>query len=226
MNYLITAHSGNMRNLNTRSLSISLAFHGILIVLIALFVTNKSLKEKNIQILSASITFSAPTLETKRNENNAIGAAQPTAKKEASHAIISSKGTKKHVAIHQHNDNQIASALVSLGIASGDVEALATHRGLDNRSRPLLLNAQDIKIPYPEQARARRVEGIVKMKLTVAESGKVIEADIISGPAYGLRQAALMVARKLFFLPATDELGRARVAQIEHEVIFRLTTSS
>lgn len=88
--------------------------------------------------------------------------------------------------------------------------------------QPLLINHDEVKIPYPEQARERRIEGTVLMKLTVAETGKVIDVDIISGPAYGLRQAALMVARKLFFLPATDEEGHARVAHVKHEVIFRL----
>ena len=93
------------------------------------------------------------------------------------------------------------------------------------RAFPLLVNGNEVNIPYPPQARARRIEGIVKLKLTVATSGEVISADIISGPAYGLRQAALLVARKLFFLPATDEQGEARIAQIEHEVVFRLTSS-
>ena len=94
------------------------------------------------------------------------------------------------------------------------------------RANPMLLNSGDVKISYPEQARQLMIEGIVKMRLTVSESGRVIDAQILSGPYFGLRSAALVVARKLFFLPATDEQGRARTAKIDHEVVFRLNKRS
>ncbi len=94
------------------------------------------------------------------------------------------------------------------------------------RAHPELLNLDDIKVPYPEQARQMMIEGIVKMRLTVSEAGRVIDAQILSGPYYGLRNAALIVARKLFFLPATDEQGHARTTDVMHEVVFRLNKRS
>ncbi len=228
MNKPITTHSGEIRNLNVRSFSLSLVFHGILIVLIALIVTQTSPRNQSPTILSASISFSLPKVETiPLHKADVIGAVKPAVKKQAwKDTAVHPKRKRNRPAKNLGTGDSASPSLALSGPPLGDMESVAANYSSDNRSTPLLLNAQDIKIPYPEQARARRVEGIVRMKLTVAESGKVIEADIISGPAYGLRQAALMVARKLFFLPATDELGRARVAQIEHEVIFRLTQSS
>lgn len=93
------------------------------------------------------------------------------------------------------------------------------------RPSPLLVNGNDVKVPYPEKARLLMVEGIVRLRLTVSETGRVIDAEILSGPAFGLRAAALLVARKLFFLPATDAEGNAMTAQVDHDVIFKLTRS-
>lgn len=94
------------------------------------------------------------------------------------------------------------------------------------RPSPLLLNGNDVKVSYPERARMLMVEGIVRLRLTVSETGRVIDVEILSGPAFGLRAAALMVARKLFFLPATDMNGKAMIAQVDHDVIFKLNKPS
>jgi TonB family protein len=89
------------------------------------------------------------------------------------------------------------------------------------RLAPKLINP-DIHVEYPLKARRLKVEGCVRLLLTVSEEGRVIDVHVVSGPAFGLRQAALRVAQKLAFLPATDAQGRAKVAQIEHDVVFRL----
>lgn len=96
----------------------------------------------------------------------------------------------------------------------------------DVRAYPQLINGQDIHVPYPERARQLMIEGVVRLRLTISEAGKVIHAEVISGPAFGLRHAALKVARKLFFLPATDEHGQARVEKVDHDVVFRLNRQS
>lgn len=94
------------------------------------------------------------------------------------------------------------------------------------RAYPQLINGHDVHVPYPERARQLMIEGVVRLRLTISEAGKVIHAEVISGPAFGLRNAALKVARKLFFLPATDEHGQARVEQVDHDVVFRLSRQS
>lgn len=94
------------------------------------------------------------------------------------------------------------------------------------RPRPLLSNNNSLKIPYPPRAKRQKIEGTVKMLLTVSENGLVIKAEILSAPAFDLKKAALKIAEKMLFLPATDENGLARIAEVEHEVIFRLYESS
>lgn len=93
------------------------------------------------------------------------------------------------------------------------------------RPRPELVNGDQIHIPYPERARQLMIEGVVRLRLTISEAGRVIDAEVLSGPAFGLRNAALLVARKLFFLPATDEYGQAKTAHVEHDVVFKLKRS-
>jgi TonB family protein len=94
------------------------------------------------------------------------------------------------------------------------------------RPYPQLVNGDEVRVPYPERARQLMIEGVVRMRLTISEAGRVINAEVLSGPAFGLRHAALLVARKLFFLPATDELGQAKTAHVEHDVVFRLNKRS
>ncbi|MCA9507573.1 MAG: TonB family protein [Myxococcales bacterium] len=173
---------------------------------------------------SVSISFSKKKFDKESNQ------ASFPVKKQAPIKLVTTDKAKNNNKNHQGLQSQKSSQnsiVPSQNLPTNLVSEQNTkNNSYGTRSKPFLLNAQDIKVPYPEQARIKRIEGTVKIKLTVAQSGKVIKADIISGPAYGLRQAALIVARKLFFLPATDDLGRAQVAQIEHEVIFKLTQSS
>lgn len=98
--------------------------------------------------------------------------------------------------------------------------------GSELRVRPTLVNGGDVKIPYPKKAKQLMIEGIVRLRLTVSAKGQVIGIEILSGPSFGLRDAALVVARKLQFLPATDELGHAKTAEIDHEVVFKLNRRS
>ena len=90
------------------------------------------------------------------------------------------------------------------------------------REEPLLLNGEHVLVPYPPKARRQKIEGKVRLRLVVAQNGHVVKAEIISCPSYDLQAAALRVVKKLLFLPATDNFGFPKIAEIEHEVIFRL----
>lgn len=92
--------------------------------------------------------------------------------------------------------------------------------------KPRLLNGDSIKIDYPARARLYKIEGSVRLKLIIAENGIVKKAEVMSGPAFGLKEAALNLAKKLLFLPATDQDGNETVAEVEHEVIFKLKKAS
>jgi periplasmic protein TonB len=57
---------------------------------------------------------------------------------------------------------------------------------------------------YTTTARAAGVEGKVRVRLTVDETGKVVEVTVLQGLGYGLDEAALEAARDATFEPATQ----------------------
>lgn len=68
---------------------------------------------------------------------------------------------------------------------------------------PRLLS--EVRIPYPAEARARGIEGTVKVDLLIDESGVVRDSKIIEGPGHGLNEAALRAIEKFRFAPALIE---------------------
>lgn len=222
MKYTIGAKHNGVTTLNVFATAISLGLHGVVLYLLFLLLLNNPSINQNKINFSVGVNFSGSSEKILSETHKVSQAKNPDT------PALKKIHQKKAQALIGEGSKDLASAPADVLSSFHDAstgQMNGTNEGLNHRSRPLLINAQEIKVPYPEQARARRIEGTVRMKLTVAESGKVIDVDVISGPAYGLRQAALMVARKLFFLPATDEFGHAMVAHVEHEVIFRLRKS-
>lgn len=64
--------------------------------------------------------------------------------------------------------------------------------------RPL----NEFRIPYPPEARAQNIEGVVVMDILVDEAGVVREATLLEGPGYGLNEAALEAIKRFKFSPA------------------------
>ena len=68
----------------------------------------------------------------------------------------------------------------------------------------MLLNSRALTMPqpvYPYAARARRLEGVVIVKVEIDETGKVIDAkDMCQGPPY-LSESSVAAARKARFAP-------------------------
>jgi protein TonB len=60
----------------------------------------------------------------------------------------------------------------------------------------------EVKIPYPEEARRAGVEGTVTLSITIDPDGKVVAAKVISGPGYGLDEAAREAIKRFRFKPA------------------------
>ena len=65
---------------------------------------------------------------------------------------------------------------------------------------PVLLN--EVKIPYPSNARIKRVQGPVIFDLVVGSSGKVTNATAVASPDPELTSAALAAVLKFKFKPA------------------------
>ncbi len=57
---------------------------------------------------------------------------------------------------------------------------------------------------YTMQARQAEIEGVVRVQVTVDESGHVLNARVVSGLGYGLDESALAAAKATVFEPATQ----------------------
>lgn len=86
-------------------------------------------------------------------------------------------------------------------------------------SDPVMEN--EVKIPYPEEARRAGVEGTVRLRITVDFEGRVTEVKIISGPGYGLDEAAREAIRRFKFKPALKG-GEAVSTTITYAYTFLL----
>ncbi|MBF5045192.1 TonB family protein [Aggregicoccus sp. 17bor-14] len=60
----------------------------------------------------------------------------------------------------------------------------------------------EFRPPYPPEARKANVEGTVVLSVTVDTGGRVVAARVVSGPGYGLDEAARDGIRKARFAPA------------------------
>jgi protein TonB len=74
---------------------------------------------------------------------------------------------------------------------------------------------------YPEQARQTRLEGAVRVGLTIDENGTVVGVKVLADPGHGFGAAALRVARLYRFKPAQVQ-GRPVATAIEFTIHFEL----
>lgn len=63
----------------------------------------------------------------------------------------------------------------------------------------------EVRVPYPPQAKAKNIEGVVVMEVLIDDKGKVRQAKVLEGPGYGLNEAALEAIYKFEFSPAYME---------------------
>lgn len=73
--------------------------------------------------------------------------------------------------------------------------------------------------PYPPEAKAAGVSGMVKIRILISEEGNVIEAEAVEGPDL-LRESALAAARLWVFKP-TELAGRP--VKVQGILIFNFT---
>jgi periplasmic protein TonB len=78
----------------------------------------------------------------------------------------------------------------------------------EGATKPKLVNLP--QPAYTEAARAAGVEGKVRVQLTVDESGKVVDVQVLSALGHGLDEAAVAAARAASFEPGTRCGRRSR----------------
>ena len=70
-------------------------------------------------------------------------------------------------------------------------------------TRPELLDAPNGQDIYPREAKKLGIEGQVVLAITVEADGRVSTARVVSGPGYGLNEAAQAAVLRAHFRPAT-----------------------
>jgi len=65
--------------------------------------------------------------------------------------------------------------------------------------------ASDVRIPYPPEAKQKRIEGKVVLELLIDAAGAVRDVRLVSGPGYGLNEAAMAAIKGFRFKPAEIE---------------------
>ena len=89
----------------------------------------------------------------------------------------------------------------------------------DLDSQPTVIG--EVRIPYPEDARSRGIEGTVVLSVLVDEGGRVRTVKVVSGPGGGLDQAAAKAVERIRFRPALRK-GQPVPAQITYRYTFLL----
>ncbi|MBF5046176.1 TonB family protein [Aggregicoccus sp. 17bor-14] len=86
-------------------------------------------------------------------------------------------------------------------------------------SAPAVLS--EYKPPYPPEARRAQVEGQVVLSITVDSDGRVVAVKVLSGPGYGLDEAARDALRRFRFRPATKG-GEPVATELKYTYTFQL----
>jgi periplasmic protein TonB len=86
-------------------------------------------------------------------------------------------------------------------------------------TQPELL--EEVKIPYPAEARRLLVAGSVVVRLTIDADGRVVRVSVVSGPGHGLNEAAVDALKNFRFRPATRG-GKPTATQIVYTYTFSL----
>ncbi len=68
-------------------------------------------------------------------------------------------------------------------------------------SEPSVLG--EVKVEYPPEAKLNDIDGVVRLRVTTDERGAVTSVVVISGPGYGLDEAAREALKRFRFKPAT-----------------------
>jgi len=99
---------------------------------------------------------------------------------------------------------RVASAQVEGAGAPAGETPPAAHAGVPAAAAEVVPPSleQQVVAVYPAEALAQRFEGTVGLELTIDETGKVVDARVISAAGHGFDESALAAARAFAFSPA------------------------
>lgn len=217
------------------SISLSLFFHGCFVIALIVIPKKNNVDTRRENILVASILLKPSTILPHLDENKPFSSKRVSSVQPRDRASLNFPApVTTSISSLQNDTSPGRPHRVSLGATEGSLRAVEEHEKMSTTNDPAIVirlvpelkHDRDIAVPYPARAKAMLVQGVVRLRLTVSALGRVVDAQVLSGPHYGLREAAVRLASMLDFWPATDEHGRALSVDIEHEIVFKLTPSS
>jgi len=103
------------------------------------------------------------------------------------------------------------------GIVQSNSQSVAPPAPASEYRQPQLISS--VPPVYPNLARSQNIRGDVVVDLLVDETGTVVQAQVVSGPAL-LRGAAVEALRKSKYMPATLD-GKATSAHVVVTIHFQ-----
>lgn len=109
----------------------------------------------------------------------------------------------------------LALLLHSFGAAYAEEPAPNPAPPAESELPPLIKNPEllnFVQAPYPEQAKAEKVEGTVTLVIEIDAAGTVTAVEVTTPAGYGFDEAAVEAAKAFKFSPAEDATGPVPVA--------------
>jgi TonB family protein len=117
--------------------------------------------------------------------------------------------------------------VVTMGDSNFDKHVVADNKPTPTQVTAALTKPAEItfkpKPEYSEEAVRLKVEGIVKLQVTLKTSGQVEVLNVINGLGYGLDEKAISAAKQVKFKPAQHE-GKDVDSTVVMSIIFELAS--
>jgi len=96
--------------------------------------------------------------------------------------------------------NTLATAPDDKKLADGDHDLPIPTDDYLVEAMPILKD--EVRVAYPKEAKEKSIEGPVVMDILIDQEGVVRQANVVSGPGFGLNEAASLAIQKFHFVPA------------------------
>lgn len=133
-------------------------------------------------------------------------------------SLTTNSSEERGVSAKTGNTLLVAPSLKKMDVDSPDSLPIPSDDYLVTQMPELLY---EVKIPYPEEAKKNKIQGQVLMDLLIDSAGVVRDAKLISGPGFGLNEAALLATKNFKFKPARIE-DKSVAAKIRYAYRFVL----
>jgi protein TonB len=81
---------------------------------------------------------------------------------------------------------------------------------------------REVRVPYPSRARSLGIEGTVSIRVLVGADGRVKESRVLTGPGFGLDEAARRALLRFRFRPAVGTNGKPMPCWITYRYTFQI----